>query len=235
MLEVLNTGISSAEENMSFDAKLLENLPQKGKPILHLYDWAFPSATYGYFIEPKKHLDFEKAASHQLDLARRPTGGGIVFHIWDLAFSFLMPSQHPYFSNGTLENYQFVNKAVLEVVQSYFSLTGELIEQDAPSLSPTCKNFCMAKPTQYDVVYKGAKIAGAAQRKRRQGYLHQGTISLLAPQIELLKDVLLSQERVVEAMTTFTFAPIQQASRLKQVRKDLQKLLADKLIENLEF
>ncbi len=172
MLEILDTGISTAEENMRFDEKLLENLAAEGNPILHLYSWARPSATYGYFIRPENHLDLKKAANHHLDLARRPTGGGIVFHIWDLAFSFLMPASCPQFSTGTLQNYQFVNKAVLEAVQERFSLTPELISEDAPSLGPDCKNFCMAKPTQYDVVYKGMKIAGAAQRKRKQGYLH---------------------------------------------------------------
>lgn len=229
MFEILDTGISTAEENMRFDEKLLENLCSRSNPILHLYGWARPSATYGYFIKPEKHLDLKKAALHHLDLARRPTGGGIVFHIWDLAFSFLMPAEHPRFSLGTLQNYQFVNGIVLDVVQSYFSLTPELIYKDAPSIGPDCKNFCMAKPTQYDVVYKGMKIAGAAQRKRRQGYLHQGTISLSAPKVQLLSDVLLSKKDVLQAMGTFTFAPIKEIGALRQTRIDLQKLLADKL------
>ncbi len=235
MLEILDTGINTAEENMRFDEKLLENLAADGNPILHLYSWARPSATFGYFIRPENHLDLEKAAIHHLDLARRPTGGGIVFHIWDLAFSFLMPAGCPHFSIGTLQNYEFVNKAVLETVQTYFSLTPELIIEDAPSLGPDCKNFCMAKPTQYDVVYKGLKIAGAAQRKRKQGYLHQGTISLFAPKIELLTDVLLSKKEVVQAMSSFTFAPIKEIQSLRQTRIDLQKLLADKLMNALEF
>lgn len=235
MLEVFDTGIASAEENMRFDEKLLENLDPSGFPILHLYGWARPSATYGYFIRPENHLDLKKATQHHLDLARRPTGGGIVFHIWDLAFSFLMPSANPHFSLGTLENYQFVNKAVLETVQEYFSLVPEIITQDAPSLSPDCRNFCMAKPTQYDVVYKGMKIAGAAQRRRRQGYLHQGTISLAYPKIEMLIDVLLSKKEVVQAMASFTFAPIKEIQALRQTRLDLQKLLADKLQNALKF
>jgi lipoate-protein ligase A len=230
MLEILNTGISSAEENMRFDEKLLENLLPTSKPILHLYRWANPSATFGYFIDPKEHL----RQSSKIDLARRPTGGGILFHIWDLAFSFLMPAEHPRFSQNTLENYQFVNNAVLQAVQSYFSLPGELIPDDAPSLAPECKNFCMAKPTQYDVVYRGTKIAGAAQRKRKQGYLHQGTISLLAPNIELLQELLLSSQ-VVTAMTAFTFSPLRDASQLETVRSDLEKLLADKLQQALNF
>lgn len=243
MLQVLDTGINSAEDNMRFDEKLLDALKT---PTLHLYQWARPSATYGYFIRPEKHLDLKKAQLRHLDLARRPTGGGIVFHIWDLAFSFLLPSSHPAFSLSTLENYKFVNNAVLEVMRSFFSLrepvelyrAGGMIAQNAPSLSPDCQHFCMAKPTQYDVVHKGMKIAGAAQRKRKQGYLHQGTISLAYPHIDLLNDVLLSKKDVLEAMKSYTFAPLGrlwEPSQLQKTRRELQKLLADKLKLALNF
>lgn len=234
MLQIFDTGISSAEENMHFDAKLLEHLDPSGDSILHFYGWKNFSATYGYFIEPKNHLNLKKADFLGLDLARRPTGGGIVFHIWDLAFSFLMPSENIYFSDRPLENYQFVHKAVLESVKSYFALSPELIQGDAPSMGPDCKNFCMAKPTKYDVVYRGLKIAGAAQRKRRQGYLHQGTISLTSPNQAFLKEVLLSSQDVGEAMRFFTFAPVE-AKDLNKARIEIQKLLAANLKKALEF
>ncbi len=235
MLEVLNTGIHSARENMRFDEKLLEELKT---PVLHLYQWERPSATYGYFIRPEKHLDVRKAELWRLDLARRPTGGGIVFHIWDLAFSFLLPSSHPAFSLSTLENYRFVNQVVLEVLREGFGLSALLIPQNAPSLGPDCQNFCMAKPTQYDVVHEGMKMAGAAQRKQKQGYLHQGTISLAYPQIDLLNDVLLSKKEVVEAMKAYTFAPLGrlwEPAQLQKARLELQKLLAHKLQLALNF
>jgi lipoate-protein ligase A len=233
MMQILDTGIDTAEANMLNDLRLLENLAESSVPILHLYQWAKPSATFGYFIKPENHLDLQKIARHSIDLARRPTGGGIVFHIWDLAFSFLMPSHHPAFSFNTLDNYAFVNRAVLEVVHTYFSLTPEMIVQDGNLIGADCQNFCMARPTQYDVVYQGVKIAGAAQRRRKQGYLHQGTISLAVPDLSLLKEVLLSKEDVVRAMGLFTFSPIQDYARLSSVRKDLQKLLADKLRQSL--
>lgn len=231
-MQILDTGIQSAEFNMRFDEKLLEELKN---PTLHLYQWARPSATFGYFIRPENHLDLKKAAYHNLDLARRPTGGGIVFHIWDLAFSFLLPSSHPSFSENTLENYRFVNNAVLAAVRSFLSLQEplELIAANAPSLGPDCQNFCMAKPTQYDVVYQGMKIAGAAQRKRKQGYLHQGTIALGRPDFSLLNDVLLSKSDVLAAMMSYSFAPLERVD--PAARSKLEKLLADKLNEALEF
>ena len=162
MLRVLDTGLASAEQNMCLDEELLNALEV---PTLHLYQWATPSATFGHFIEPEKHLDLNQASRWNLSLARRPTGGGIVFHIWDLAFSFLLPSTHPAFSLNTLENYQFVNQVVLEVMQTLFALPEkvELILQNSPEMGSDCRHFCMARPTQYDVVYQGMKIAGAAQ------------------------------------------------------------------------
>lgn len=221
---------------MLLDEKLLEELDPKGEPILHLYRWEGLAATYGYFIDPAKWFDGEKGK--KLSLARRPTGGGIVFHIWDLAFSFLMPSEHRAFSLNTLDNYQFVNEVVLESMRDLFSLKDpvELIAQSYESLGPDCIHFCMAKPTQYDVVYKGMKIAGAAQRRRKQGYLHQGTISLAFPDVDLLKEVLLSKEEVVRAMGAYTFAPLGKncpPEKLEKARGAIEASLREKFMEKL--
>ena len=124
MLRVYDTGISSAQANMDLDGSLLQNLSPDSDPILHLYEWEGPSATYGYFAKPSDHIDLDKAKLRGIQLARRVTGGGIVFHIWDWAFSFLMPSGHIAFSQNTLENYRFVNDAVMSSVGELFDVTG---------------------------------------------------------------------------------------------------------------
>jgi lipoate---protein ligase len=233
-LKVEDTGASQPEVNMALDAQYLADLSNSKKPILHFYDWSGPSATFGHFIDLKKHIDLEKAKSHNLSLAKRPTGGGIVFHIWDFAFSFLMPSNHPMCSEKTLDNYQFVNSVVLEAVSEYLTLNQEaiLIPEDAPLSGPNCKHFCMARPTIYDVVYKGLKIAGAAQRRTKSGYLHQGTISLTSPDLALLKDVLLSKDEITRAMEAYTFAPVAKES-LKEARLSIKELLKQKFIKKL--
>ncbi len=76
--EVRDTGIATAEENMRYDAALLEHLSSEKGPILHFYDWETPSATYGYFMQPERWLNMEEVKKRGLSLARRPTGGGIV-------------------------------------------------------------------------------------------------------------------------------------------------------------
>ncbi len=224
MIQLLDTGKNSAAANMAMDAKLLNEL--KNEPVLHLYDWAEKSATVGYFIDPAKYL-----RTDLIDVAKRPTGGGVTFHIWDLAFSFLMPSSHPKCSENTLENYQFVNGAVLEALKELFHLTPQMIAEDAVSRGLDCGNFCMARPTKYDVVYQGMKLAGAAQRRKKQGYLHQGTISLAAPDRAFLEAVL--KVDVMDAMEEYTFAPVKDIGLLPEARIEVQKKLAVKLREAL--
>ena len=96
--EIIDTGCQSAKKNMCFDAQLLENADTFSKPVLHFYEWEGENATYGYFTDPSKLLNLDQVRKLCLQLARRPTGGGIVFHIWDLAFSVMVPATCPEFS-----------------------------------------------------------------------------------------------------------------------------------------
>ncbi len=203
---IIDTGKDKAEAIMRFDAELLENADRYGRPVLHLYEWEGDSATYGYFTDPSKLLNLDNAKKLSLNLARRPTGGGIVFHIWDMAFTVLVPAHCPEFSMNTLENYAFVNQAVLGCVKEFLDnkrpLTMTL--EDFSSRDGNCMHFCMAKPTKYDVMWEGRKVAGAAQRKTRKGFLHQGTIALQLPPKDYLDQVLLPGTQVRDAMMAHT-------------------------------
>lgn len=228
--EILDTGLRGAEENMQLDADLLERLGEKQQPILHFYEWQAPSVTYGYFVEPKDFLNLEEAQRGGLELARRPTGGGIVFHQWDFAFSVLIPATCDLFSLNTLENYAFVNEKVRSVVKAFMGNAEELTltEADAPLASEGCQRFCMARPTKYDVMLGGRKIAGAAQRKTKAGFLHQGTISLLMPTKDVLEKVLNTSSAVADAMFAHTHPLLGLGATekdLKEARQQLKGLL----------
>ncbi|NGX52534.1 MAG: Octanoyltransferase LipM [Candidatus Anoxychlamydiales bacterium] len=205
MLQIIDTKKKSAQNNMQIDSYLLDNL--KDDPILHFYDWEKDSVTYGYFIDIEKYIDLNKAKKRELKLAKRPTGGGIVFHIWDIAFSFLMPKGHKYCYLDPLKNYEFVNSLILEALEEFLVKKEEgkkvksygLKENEHFNEIKSFDSFCMAKPTKYDVVYKGKKIAGAAQRRKKTGYLHQASICLIEPDFEYLKDVLFEKD-IVDAI-----------------------------------
>lgn len=216
MWNILNTGKKSGLENMKADEALLKSLKPSDQPILHLYDWEGPSATYGYFIDPKDYLKDKK----ELHLARRPTGGGILFHIWDLSFSVLVPSEHPGYSEDVMKNYHFINDAVLEAVKSFLKneTAVHLLPINPVALDKYCEHFCFAKPTKYDVMIGGKKVAGAAQRRKRNGFLHQGSISIVMPEFDFLETILPDDARVIEAMKIHTFSLLPP----KATEKDLQ-------------
>lgn len=211
---------------MLLDVKLLESISSGGKqPILHLYDWDGPSATYGYFIDPYAFLNGRAVKETGLQLARRPTGGGIVFHVSDFAFTILVPSGHEAYSVNTMDNYAFVNNIVIGIVKQFAGGgSPSLLPTDGVAISKHAVHFCMAKPTKYDVILDGRKIGGAAQRRTKNGFLHQGTISLAMPDEGLLQQILLPGTGVLEAMQANTGSLLKGKPDLQQIRSARNRL-----------
>ena len=233
-LKILDTGKRSAQENMDIDAALLKDL--ENHPILHIYEWDGPSATHGHFIKPSDYLDLAASEKNSLQLGRRPTGGGIIFHVTDWAFSILIPSSHPKFSLNTLDNYHLINTCVQEAVKTFLGSAASLLPTEPIPLDESCRNFCMAKPTKYDVMLGPQKIAGSAQRRVRQGFLHQGSICVAHPPKALLQDVLLPGTQVLTAMEQNTFSLLgteANTAALSDARAQIKNLLIDEFQKHL--
>jgi len=231
---ILDTGVQSAQENMRLDAELLERADTFAAPVLHLYEWTEESATYGYFTDPAQLLNLEKAKAFSLQLARRPTGGGIIFHLWDMAFSVVVPASCSEFSTNTLENYAFVNRAVLAAVEEFLGTAPalSLTPDDFAPWDQASSHFCMAKPTKYDVMWQGKKVAGAAQRKTKKGFLHQGSIALLMPPPDYLSEILLPGTEVKAAMQAHTYPLLSDRAssvEIRQAKDRLRELLSTHL------
>lgn len=233
--DVIDTGELSAEANMRKDAELLESARGLSRPVLHFYEWIRPSVTYGYFIDPSRFLHRDSIHALGWDAVRRPTGGGIVFHMWDMAFSAVVPAHTRAFSSNTLDNYAFINRAVLKALLPFLPQALELTPVDMLPIDPSCSHFCMARPTRYDVVWQGRKVAGAAQRKTREGFLHQGTLALVMPSFEVLQKVLLPETQVAFAMQQHTLPLLSQEStesERRSVKEDLKRLLTVQLTDS---
>jgi lipoate-protein ligase A len=235
MWRILDTGTRKAKENMELDALLLKELTPDSSPTLHFYDWEGESGTYGFFIDPSKYLDLEKCHALHFNLARRPTGGGIIFHTCDLAFSVLIPVSFPHFSSNTLDNYYFINQRVKKALKNFFHGSPSLLQKETLPLDEKCRHFCMAKPTVCDVMIGEKKVAGGAQRQRKKrGYLHQGSIAITLPKSSFLQEVLLPETKVYEAMRKTTFALLGEEtspSDLVEARVKLRQLLTQAFTE----
>jgi lipoate-protein ligase A len=188
MWQIVQSEAKSAQELMGLDQEFLETLSE---PTLHLYRFKNPSLTYGLLMKPEDHLHLDALEARNITLAQRPTGGGALFHLWDLAFSLIIPLKYICHIKGTLERYSILNQMTLKALRPFLDegLKKDFL-QKTPEHGPGDR-FCMAKPTQFDVMIEDKKCVGAAQRVTKKNLLHQATISLCAPDIDLLNEVLI--------------------------------------------
>lgn len=192
---IQESGPKSPCWNMEADKQALENIGEE--PILRFYDWSAPSVTYGYFVDPWEFFDRQGVEKNGLLLARRPTGGGIIFHENDLSFSLTVPATHPFYSLNSLHSYQKINGLILKAIQE--SISCDLLLPN-PSQAAPRGGFCMAKPTKYDLLVADKKIGGAAQRKTKKGLLHQVSLCLKLPEPAWLKEVLNDGDVISDAI-----------------------------------
>jgi lipoate---protein ligase len=234
MCRFIDSGFLPPATIMAKDRALLNEL-EKGdeSPTIHFYEWEGQCLTYGYFIKPEDHLNLEAAERLDLRMARRPTGGGIIFHLTDLAFSVLIPTSHSSYSLNTLDNYAYINHKVAKAIALFLGKgSPELLLNEPLCENEGCIPFCMAKPTRFDVILEGKKVGGAAQRRTKWGYLHQGTISLAMPPKNILDAVL--KKEIVEAMEANTFSLLAGQStpfQLKECRQQLKQHLKKMMVE----
>lgn len=195
---ILDTGVNSAEDNMLFDRTLLHDAESYKEPVLHFYEWKNPSATYGHFIDPEKFFCME---SLTIDIAKRPTGGGIIFHTNDLAFTVLIPKHHPAYLLNTLERYSYINRTIAEALHSFTAGSPQLLYTDPKTKSSLTQHFCMAQPTIYDIMLNGKKIGGAAQRRTKFGFIHQCSINLMPTPLDLVRSTIKNSDCIIEAIS----------------------------------
>ncbi|MBI1976519.1 MAG: lipoate--protein ligase family protein [Candidatus Omnitrophica bacterium] len=198
-------GANSAEENMARDRQLLDDIngrsdrPFAPTPRIRFYSWNSPSITVGYSQKPKEWVNLIRAHELGVEVAQRPTGGGVVFHQRDLTWS-IAGHQKALGFTSIQECYQKIHQAVAAGLKKRFDLPLYLatcndvgahcnlpLHDDSPS-------FCFAVPVGYDIMTLSRKLVGGAIRWTKEGVLYQGTLPLRSD-FSLLKEVVLPHRR----------------------------------------
>ena len=169
--------------NMALDESLLMHLKDIG-PTLRLYGWNPAAISIGYFQSLDEEVNVEKVREMGVDLVRRITGGGAVYHKWELTYSIVLPPP----KGKILDSYKLIERGLIES----FKILG--IEAKYSGIN--------------DIEVQGKKISGNAQTRKYGGLLQHGTIlmdvnveemfSLLKVPKEKLKDKMIKsvKERV---------------------------------------
>jgi lipoate-protein ligase A len=152
---------------MAADEALLEGSLSRGRPVLRVYGWAVPAATFGY---SQRYADVARFTLLR-PLIRRPTGGGLVPHDADWTYCVAIPPDDPWYSFTAVESYRRMH----EWIRRAFAQMGVETEL-AACRCQHAPGQCFVGAEKFDVIWQGRKIAGAAQRRNRSGLLIQGSV-----------------------------------------------------------
>ena len=186
-IRVLVSGDNIGSLNMAIDEFLLYNCSD---PVLRIYGWSKPCISIGYF-QSTDDINYKKCLEQNIDVVRRITGGGAVFHDMELTYSFVTKN----FPQSILESYKEISEIVIQALKK--------LGLDA-KFSPL-----------NDVTVNEKKVCGNAQTRKNNTLLQHGTIllkvdfekmfSLLSVPIEKISDKKISdvKDRVVGISKTF--------------------------------
>ncbi len=156
--------------NMALDEAMME---QASGPWLRIYQWIEPTVSIGF----SQALSVIPETNRAWPVVRRWTGGGVVVHDGDWTYTLAIPAAHPFGDQTAGESYRQIHEAMIAA----FAASGIADCLLQPVSTSDGMGVCFTEPARFDVVRHGQKIAGAAQRRSRAGFLHQGTIQSLQP------------------------------------------------------
>ncbi len=166
---------------------LLESLSESPVIYLRHYAWERPCHTFGYTQQYTwAHATvMEITGETSPILQRRPTGGGVVGHGHDFTYSLVVPATTALGKEQACVIYNRIHTALADALKkdnphyvSHLKSCHGRGRAKAPSV-------CFRQPETFDLVLAddSLKIAGAAQKRTKDGLLMQGSIDLtLAPQ-----------------------------------------------------
>lgn len=160
-----------AKVNMCKDEALIKSFNENSHPILRIYHWS-KSITIGISQDIK---DYSYLNDFSEDIAKRVTGGGVLFHGHDLSYSLVLPSS--YFKDYKIkESYE---KICYFLINFYKKLGLDAnYAKDVKDVNLSKNEFCQVGFEAYDILINKDKIGGNAQRRTKRLVFQHGSIPL---------------------------------------------------------
>ena len=151
--------IEDAPTQMAIDEAIAINRLVEDNPnTVRLYRWKPSAVSIGYFQSLEKEVNLDECSRLGVDVIRRITGGGAVFHDYngEITYSLVAPETDPKMPRDILASYQVICGAIMDGLKR--------LRVDAEF-----------KPVN-DIAAGGKKISGNAQTRRHGVVLQHGTV-----------------------------------------------------------
>jgi len=157
-------------ENMARDETLLA----EGVPTVRLYGWCPATVSLGR-SQTEADVDAGLARAWGMDVVRRATGGGAILHNEDeVTYAVILPLDHPGLPRDISGSFAFLSKGVVLALRE-LGIPAQI--ESVPD--NTRETLCYVRKQGTNVMVKGRKISGGAQRRNGEAVLQHGTIIVL--------------------------------------------------------
>ncbi|MGV8119604.1 MAG: biotin/lipoate A/B protein ligase family protein [Candidatus Xenobiia bacterium LiM19] len=175
-LRILPYEEQSGSWQMALDEALLSSVIRGGSlPSLRFYGWNPPCMSIGYF-QHISDINISRCMDEGIDVVRRPTGGRAVLHDSEITYSVVLPVPEGR-SGSVLETFRMINAGILQGIQS-LGVDAVFHRKERAGRAAGENPYCFSSPSQYEILVKGRKVAGAAQMRREGVLLQHGSIPL---------------------------------------------------------
>ena len=174
-MRLLPVDTADGAGNMAADASLLETVQAGGPSTLRLYRWTEPTLSFGRNQPARGRYDTERAADRGIAFVRRPTGGQAVLHDDELTYSVAAPVE---LLGKPRTAYRRINQALVAGLRE-LGLDAAVAGDGAGPSGGAGHDWaaaCFRSPAPGEVVVRGLKVVGSAQRYERGAILQHGSI-----------------------------------------------------------
>lgn len=163
--------------NMAVDEAILLGYDSFKIPTLRVYGWNKPFISLGY------NQSFEKVlnSKEELPFVRRITGGSAILHYKELTYSLVCSLEDLNLPKAVKESYRIIC-SFLKCFYSQLGLEASFADALKSRSQKTKKdlgkynNFCFSNWQHLDLLVKGKKIGGNAQRRKKNIIFQHGSI-----------------------------------------------------------
>jgi lipoate-protein ligase A len=180
---------SDGASNMAIDEAInLARSRDLAPNTVRLYMWKPAAVSLGYFLKINEVVDLEECKTLGIDIVRRMSGGGAVYHSEnEVTYSVIVKQDDPILPKDLIEVYKMLSAAIIYVPRKL-----GLHASFDPGHPGACPNMVVA----------GRKMSGNAQARKRGVILQHGTL-LLDCDLEVMAKVLkIPYELITTKVTT---------------------------------
>jgi len=158
---------------MALDEVAARTAADGGPRTVRVYSWAPSTLSMGY-TQSSETVDREYCSQAGIDVTRRQTGGGGIYHDRQGDISYAITAPAAEFPSELLAAYHELLEPVLEAFDR-LGVAVDFVEDTQPAVyEPAC--YLRGLHPAHDLVVDGRKISGNAQYRQRDAVIQHGSI-----------------------------------------------------------